>query len=58
MLDTEDAEVEQFYIQGEQATAISKGLDRTILWTTGNSVYRLTGTISMDELKQAAEAIQ
>ena len=45
MLDTEDAEVEQFYIQGEQATAISKGLDHTILWTTGNSVYLLTGTI-------------
>lgn len=54
MLDTEDAEVEQFYIQGEQATAISKGLDHTILWTSGNSVYLLTGTIAMDELKLVA----
>ena len=43
---------------GEQTAAVFKGLDRTILWTTGNSVYLLTGTISMDELKQAAEAIQ
>ena len=57
-LDTENAEVEQFYIRGEQTAAVFKGLDRTILWTTGNSVYLLTGTISMDELKQAAEAIQ
>ena len=51
-------QVKQFFTHGEQAAAISKGLDRTILRTTGNSVYRLTGTISMDELKQAAEAIQ
>ena len=58
MLDTEDAEVEQFYIQGEQATAISKGLDHTILWTSGNSVYLLTGTIATDELKLVAAGVQ
>ena len=58
MLDTEDAEVEQFYIQGEQATALSKGLDHTILWTSGNSVYLLTGTIAMDELKLVAAGVQ
>lgn len=58
MLDTEDAEVEQFYIQGEQTTAISKGLDHTILWTSGNSVYLLTGTIAMDELKLVAAGVQ
>lgn len=57
-LDTEDAEVETFYIRGEQATAISKGLDRTILWTSGNSVYLLTGTIPMEELRLVAEGIQ
>lgn len=53
-LDTEDADVETFYIRGEQATAISKGLDRTILWTSGNSVYLLSGTIPMEELKLVA----
>lgn len=58
MLDTEDAEVEQFYIQDEQTTAISKGLDHTILWTSGNSVYLLTGTIAMDELKLVAAGVQ
>ena len=58
MLDTEDAEVEQFYIQGEQATAISKGLDHTILWTSGNSVYLLTGTIATDESKLVAAGVQ
>ena len=51
-------QVKQFFTRGKQTAAVFKGLDRTILWTTGNSVYRLTGTISMDELKQAAEAIQ
>ena len=50
--------MKQFFTHGEQAAAISKGLDHTILWTSGNSVYLLTGTIAMDELKQAVEAIQ
>lgn len=51
-------QVKQFFTRGEQTAAVFKGLDRTILWTTGNSVYLLTGTIAMDELKQAVEAIQ
>ena len=51
-------QVKQFFTRGEQTAAVFKGLDRTILSTTGNSVYLLTGTIAMDELKQAVEAIQ
>ena len=51
-------QVKQFFTHGEQAAAISKGLDRTILWTTGNSVYLLTGTIAMDELKLVAAGVQ
>ena len=57
-LDTENAEVEQFYIRGEQATAIYKKGPASILWTSGNSVYLLTGTISMDELKLVAAGVQ
>ena len=57
-LDTENAEVEQFYIRGEQATAIYKKGTASILWTSGNSVYLLTGTISMDELKLVAAGVQ
>lgn len=45
-------QVKQFFTRGEQTAAVFKGLDRTILWTTGNSVYLLTGTIAMDELKR------
>ena len=34
------------------------GLDHTILWTSGNSVYLLTGTIATDELKLVAAGVQ
>ena len=58
MLDTEDAEVENFYIQGEQAIAVSKKGVSTIQWTNGNSVYNLRGTIPMEDLKRVAAGVQ
>ena len=51
-------QVKQFFTRGEQTAAVFKGLDRTILWTTGNSVYLLTGTIATDELKLVAAGVQ
>ena len=51
-------QVKQFFTRGEQTAAVFKGLDRTILWTSGNSVYLLTGTIAMDELKLVAAGVQ
>lgn len=58
MLDTEDAEVENFYIQGKQAIAVSKKGVSTIQWTNGNSVYNLRGTIPMEDLKRVAAGVQ
>ena len=58
MLDTEDAEAENFYIQGKQAIAVSKKGVSTIQWTNGNSVYNLRGTIPMEDLKRVAAGVQ
>lgn len=53
-LDTENAQIEYFTINGSEAIAVSKGLDRTILWSSGNSTFILNTTLSMPELKEVA----
>lgn len=57
-LDTENAVVTDFVIRGVNALGIEKGLDHTIHWTEGSSVYTLSGTVPMEELKLVAEGIQ
>jgi len=37
---------------------IVKGLDHTIHWTEGDSIYTLYGTVPMEELEKVAEGIQ
>ena len=53
-LDTEDADVDSFFIYEDKATAVSKGLDNTILWTNDDSIYLLSGTVPMEQLKKVA----
>lgn len=57
-LDTEDAEIEHFRLHDTEAMAISKNLDHTIFWTEDNCYYLLSGTISMEELKQVALGLE
>ena len=57
-LDTENAKVTYFEVHGVEAMGIKKGLDHTIHWTEGSSVYTLSGTVPMEELKLVAEGIQ
>lgn len=57
-LDTENAEMIDLTIHGQEALGIMKGLGRTIHWTEGQFVYTLSGTIPMEELEKVAEGIQ
>ena len=57
-LDTEDAEVEYFWIGSHEAIAVSKKSNQTIAWTTENSFFVLSGTIPMEELKQVALGLE
>lgn len=57
-LDTENADVTYFTVRGCEAMKIVKGLDHTIHWTEGDSIYTLYGTVPMEELEKVAEGIQ
>ena len=57
ILDTEDAEVTYRQIQGEKATCISKPPMATIMWVKGNSIFCLSGNLSMDETLRVAEGL-
>ena len=47
-----------FTVRGCEAMKIVKGLDHTIHWTEGDSIYTLYGTVPMEELEKVAEGIQ
>lgn len=57
-LDTEDAEITRFTIHGLPAMGIVKGLDSTVHWTEEESVFDISGTISLEELKLVAEGLE
>lgn len=56
-LDTEDAQVTYRQIQGEKATCVSKPPMATIMWVKGNSIFCLSGNLSMSETLRIAEEL-
>lgn len=57
IVDTENAVVQEYSINGEKATIISKGENNTILWTYGNILFHLYGNLPLDIEKQIAESV-
>ena len=58
VLDTEDAFTEMLYIGGSEAVINTKNAETTIIWTKGNILYTLYGTVDLTELKRIAEEIK
>lgn len=58
ILDTEESTYEVFAINGNEAFSNEKGVNRIVVWTVDNIVYRLYGNVQMDELKAVAEKIR
>ena len=57
IVDTENAVVQEYSINGEEAAIISKGENNTILWTHRNILFQLYGNLPLDIEKQIAESI-
>ena len=57
IVDTENAVVQEYSINGEEATIISKGENNTILWTHRNILFQLYGNLPLDIEKQIAENV-
>lgn len=57
-LDTEDAIIERFLLNGEEATAVTKRSETTVLWLFDGYVCRLQGSVEVDELKEISKNIK
>lgn len=57
ILDTEDSQMEHFYIGDVEAIANSKGSDGNVLWSIENIRFDLYGNIGIEELKEIARGI-
>ena len=57
-LDTEDAEVTTGMVHGKEATFVDKEDGASILWTEGNNIFCLSGSLSMSETQRIAEGLQ
>lgn len=58
IIDTEDAIVEEFEINGNEAVAVTKNGTNTITWDEYNVVYRMQGNIDLDALKEIARNLK
>ena len=58
VLDTEDADTEEFYIGDSEAISNTKNGVTTILWTKDHVFYTLFGSIDQADLKIIAEKIK
>lgn len=57
IVDTENAVVREYSVNGMEATIISKDENNTILWTYGNILFHLYGNLPLDIEKQIAESV-
>ena len=57
IVDTENAVVQEYSVNGMEATIISKDENNTILWTYGNILFHLYGNLPLDIEKQIAESV-
>ena len=58
ILDSENAETEEFYIGDSEAISNTKNGVTTILWTRDHVLYTLFGSIDQADLKIIAEKIK
>lgn len=58
ILDTEDAEVENFILQGEEAISTSKEGRQTITFTKDNYIFVIYSNLPMDEVRNVAEQMK
>ncbi len=56
--DTENAVMEYFEVDGQQAVARTKHGETTIIWTKDNSVYTLYGNFGSGELRKILENME
>lgn len=57
-VDTEDAEIERFDISGDEAAAITKYGETTVIWTNQNAVYTLYSNMELSELQEIARQLE
>ena len=58
ILDTEDADVSHFILQGEEAFSTSKKGIQTVIFTKGRYVFSIKSNLSADEIKNVAEHME
>lgn len=56
-LDTENAEVSEFLLNGQKATSITKESMNTLVWSVGQYSYMMEGQLSIEEMIRIAENI-
>lgn len=57
IVDTENAVVQECFVNDEEATIISKDENNTILWTHQNILFQLCGNLPLDIEKQIAKSV-
>lgn len=58
ILDTEDADVSHFILQGEEAFSTSKKGIQTVIFTKDRYVFNIKSNMSVDEIKNVAEHME
>lgn len=57
-VDTEDAEIERFDINGDEAVSMTKYGETTIIWNNQNAVYTLYSNMELSELQEIARQLE
>ena len=58
IIDTEDADVTHFTVQGEDAISTTKKGNTTIVFTKGQYIFNLNSNLPIEQIKQVAEEIK
>lgn len=57
-VDTEDAEIERFDINGDEAVSMTKYGETTMIWSNHNTVYTLYSNMELSELQEIARQLE
>lgn len=57
-VDTEDAEINRFDINGDEAVSMTKYGETTIIWSNQNTVYTLYSNMELSELQEIARQLE
>lgn len=57
-VDTEDAEIDRFDINGDEAVLITKHGETTIIWTKQNTIYTFYSNMESSELQEIARQLE